>query len=198
MVRALLEVTALSVLLGACGGGAMGDADAQRECAEAVKRYSDLYVSKWGDHNDPAFDEVLAVATKHVDEVDGPRDDCQTLVGIADVIRDGRAGGHTGSGGYAPRRDTSMSAGNIFGLIIACLAYLVSAVGGIWLLVVAFKESAMWGVISLVVPLGAFVFVVMHWHVAKTPFLLNIGGAVLAVMGLFMAGPEFVGAVAGG
>lgn len=38
------------------------------------------------------------------------------------------------------------------------------------LLIVAFRTSPLWGV-SLLIPLGVFVFVALHWEEAKAPFL---------------------------
>lgn len=59
---------------------------------------------------------------------------------------------------------------------------IISLVGGIWLLVVAFKQSIWWGLGSLLIGPVALVFTIMHWQVAKKPFLISLGGTVLLIV----------------
>jgi hypothetical protein len=56
---------------------------------------------------------------------------------------------------------------------------ILGVVGGIWLLVVAFKESVWWGLGSLLLPFVSLIFVIMHWQVSKKPFLISVAGGVL-------------------
>jgi len=60
--------------------------------------------------------------------------------------------------------------------------------GGIWLLIVAFKESIWWGLGSLFIPFVSLIFVVLHWSVAKTPFLISLLSVVMVIAGAFMMG----------
>jgi hypothetical protein len=60
--------------------------------------------------------------------------------------------------------------------------------GGIWLLIVAFKESIWWGLGSLFIPLVSLIFVVLHWSVAKTPFLISLVSIAMVIAGAFMTG----------
>jgi hypothetical protein len=60
--------------------------------------------------------------------------------------------------------------------------------GGIWLLIVAFKESIWWGLGSLFIPLVSLIFVVLHWSVAKTPFLISLVSVAMIITGAFMTG----------
>jgi hypothetical protein len=76
-------------------------------------------------------------------------------------------------------------------IILFYLGLLISIVAGIWLLVVAFKTSVWWGLGSLLIPFVALIFVIMHWQVAKKPFLWNLLGAVLIVVPLMM-NPELL------
>lgn len=62
---------------------------------------------------------------------------------------------------------------------IMILGVIVMLVGGIWLLVVAFKQSVVWGLVVLFVPFAALVFVVKYWDVTKTAFVVNLVGAVM-------------------
>ena len=59
---------------------------------------------------------------------------------------------------------------------------IMSLVGGIWLLVVAFKESIWWGLGSLLIGPVALVFAIVHWQVAKKPFLISLAGGVLCII----------------
>ncbi len=69
------------------------------------------------------------------------------------------------------------------GTILYGVGILAALVGGIWLLVVAFQESIGWGVGCLLCGPVAIVFAIQHWEKAKVPFLIEIGGAVLAGIG---------------
>jgi hypothetical protein len=60
---------------------------------------------------------------------------------------------------------------------------LIAFVGGIWLIVVAFKKSVWWGLGSLIVPFVGLIFAILNWQVAKTPFLVYLAGIVLCVIG---------------
>ena len=62
---------------------------------------------------------------------------------------------------------------------------ILYAVGGIWLLVVAFKQSIAWGICSLLIPFVIIVFAIKYWQNAKTPFLIFIAGAVLWGIGFW-------------
>lgn len=68
-----------------------------------------------------------------------------------------------------------MNALLIVGLILAF-------VGGIWLLVVAFKTSIWWGLGSLFIPLVNLIFVILHWQPSKKPFFIYLAGVVLLVI----------------
>lgn len=69
----------------------------------------------------------------------------------------------------------------VVGMIIGC-------VGGIWLLLKGFQESALWGIGMLLIPLVSLIFVCTHWETSKKPFLLNILGVGLMFGGMFIGG----------
>ena len=75
------------------------------------------------------------------------------------------------------------------GTLLVILGGIAMFVGGIWLLVEAFKESVLWGLGSIFIPFVSLVFVIMHWDVSKTPFLIQIGGLVLLIAGVVITGP---------
>ena len=65
------------------------------------------------------------------------------------------------------------------------LGMILGAVGGIWLLVVAFKESVWWGLGSLFIPFVSLIFVIMHWQVSKKPFLISLAGTILLLVAAY-------------
>lgn len=61
-------------------------------------------------------------------------------------------------------------------ILVLILAALTILVARVWLLIVAFRTSLLWGVVTLLVPFGSIVFALRHWVEAKTPFLLGVLG----------------------
>jgi ABC-type glycerol-3-phosphate transport system permease component len=76
----------------------------------------------------------------------------------------------------------------MLGLVLMGIGTIISLVGGIWLLVEAFKTSVWWGLGSLIVPFVSLVFAIKYWGRASRPFLISIGGAVLTIIGGLMGG----------
>jgi hypothetical protein len=78
----------------------------------------------------------------------------------------------------------------IAGLVLAGAAGIASLVFALQLLVRAFKTGTAWGLVSLFVPLGVFVFALKHWDAARRPFLRAlacipawVGGVALMMIG---------------
>ncbi|UCF96948.1 MAG: hypothetical protein JSV89_17490 [Spirochaetaceae bacterium] len=71
----------------------------------------------------------------------------------------------------------------ILGVILLIIGGIISSVCHIWILVIAFHQSVLWGFGSLLVPFVTFIFVVMYWAEAKKPFLIFIAGGVLLLIG---------------
>ena len=72
------------------------------------------------------------------------------------------------------------------GTALYFLGIAVMLVGGIWILVNAFKTSILWGLGSLFVPFVSLIFVIMHWADNMKPFLIQLAGVALMVCGIFM------------
>jgi hypothetical protein len=68
-------------------------------------------------------------------------------------------------------------------IAFSAIGGILLLVGSIWILVAAFKESVLWGVISLCVPFGALVFAIQRFAELKTPIILYIVGFVLSLIG---------------
>ncbi len=60
---------------------------------------------------------------------------------------------------------------------------LLTVVGGLWLLVVGFQTSILWGIGMLLLPIISLFFVVVHWQQARSPFLLQVVGIVVIFAG---------------
>jgi hypothetical protein len=83
------------------------------------------------------------------------------------------------------------AAGNIetVGIIIMLfmgLGMLFGIIGGLWLLVLAFQESIMWGIACFLLPGAALVFAVMHWgSSAQEAFMLQVVSIMLVGTAIF-------------
>ncbi len=74
------------------------------------------------------------------------------------------------------------------GIVFLVVGVIVALIGGIWILVLAFQESALWGLGCLFVPFVTLIFVIMHWDKAGKPFLINLGGAAVMALGVVTGG----------
>ncbi|MBX9720073.1 MAG: hypothetical protein K2X81_01655 [Candidatus Obscuribacterales bacterium] len=76
---------------------------------------------------------------------------------------------------------------DIVGIILIGLGALAMAVSGVWLIVVAFQKSIVWGLCYLFVPFAGLAFICMNWDRASKPFLLNLLALVVCGAGVFMS-----------
>ena len=65
---------------------------------------------------------------------------------------------------------------------------VIMLIGGVMVLIEAFKESPLWGIGSILVPLVSLIFVITHWEQARRGFLLQLCGVPIYVVGMMMAG----------
>jgi len=68
-------------------------------------------------------------------------------------------------------------------LALIILAVILSLVGGIWFIVIAFRQSVVWGLVVIFVPFASLVFLVKYWQQAKTSFFIQLIGTVLYFAG---------------
>ena len=64
-------------------------------------------------------------------------------------------------------------------MILIGLGLLLTLIGGVWGIVVAFRRSLIWGLCYLFVPFAALVFLVVAWADAKRAFFVNTIGVLL-------------------
>ena len=56
-------------------------------------------------------------------------------------------------------------------------------IGGIGLLIAAFRESILWGLGCLFLSPVSLVFLILHWRDAKKPFFLQLAGLAVLFLG---------------
>ena len=76
------------------------------------------------------------------------------------------------------------------GIILILIGVIIGLIFGIQILILAFKESLVWGLGSLFIPFVMLIFVIKHWEKAKSPFLKTLIAIPFYVIGLIMSGPS--------
>jgi len=75
----------------------------------------------------------------------------------------------------------------LLSFVLLPLLGLISFVGFVWLVVVAFRHSALWGILVLLLsPITAIVFAIKNWEDSKRPFLVYAGSSVGSVLVVIM------------
>jgi len=74
-------------------------------------------------------------------------------------------------------------------IALVLVGILTIIIGGIMQLVAAFRQSIVWGLASLFLPLASLVFTIVHWAEAKTGFFTGLVGSVLLVAGVITSEP---------
>lgn len=72
--------------------------------------------------------------------------------------------------------------------VLIVIGLLVMFAGAVLLAVTAFKESVLWGLGVLLIPLVSLIFVILHWRDAQKPFFLWLGGWLLVIVGVVIGG----------
>ena len=66
--------------------------------------------------------------------------------------------------------------------VILVLAYVIMFIGGIMVLIEAFRTSVLWGIFSILIPIVSLIFILTHWSKAKKGFLLQLLGAAIVFL----------------
>lgn len=70
------------------------------------------------------------------------------------------------------------------------LGLILAVIGGLWLLVEAFRTSIVWGLVCLFLPIVQIGFVIAHWDRAWKPFMVNVVGSLIIASQLLSAMPN--------
>lgn len=73
------------------------------------------------------------------------------------------------------------------------IGYILMAVGSIWVLVLAFQDSVVLGILSLIIPFVILYAVVKTWPESKAPLLSYLVGFAVAVVGAVIGGAGAAG-----
>lgn len=79
-----------------------------------------------------------------------------------------------------PQRNAMMAAAGV----VMFVGWLICIYSGIALLVTAFRESPLQGILYLLVPFYPLVYIVMRWEKTAGYFFMNLGGTVIIFAGL--------------
>lgn len=71
----------------------------------------------------------------------------------------------------------------LLGSITVWAGLILLLLGGLLFIVVAFKESILWGLGVLFLPIASLIFLIFHWDTAKRPFFWQLGGMLLVMIG---------------
>lgn len=63
------------------------------------------------------------------------------------------------------------------------LGIILSLIGGLWIVVNAFRTSVLWGLGSLFVPFVSLIFAILNFAENKVPLIISVIGGVLAMFG---------------
>ncbi len=66
-------------------------------------------------------------------------------------------------------------------IVLAGFAFWI--IGQIWLAMRAFQCSRYWGLAILFIPIAGAAFVIGRWRFARTPFLVNLTGLMMMLIG---------------
>ena len=73
--------------------------------------------------------------------------------------------------------------------IVMFLGMAIAFVGNVMILIAAFRDSILWGLGSLCVPLVSLIFVITHWSETRKGFFILLVGAILAGIGAAASQP---------
>jgi uncharacterized membrane protein len=71
-------------------------------------------------------------------------------------------------------------------MIIFYVGLAIFIIGGIGLLISAFKTSILWGLACLLIAPVSLIYLVLYWQDAKNPFFLQLIGLVILFASTFI------------
>lgn len=70
--------------------------------------------------------------------------------------------------------------------ILMIAAFVCIFIGSFIVLIEAFRESVLWGVACLLLPIVTLFFLIVHWRAAKQGFVVQLFGLALLVVSWFV------------
>lgn len=77
---------------------------------------------------------------------------------------------------------------DVIGMILQWAGIIGMIVTGLWLLILQFQTSILWGLACIFVPFVALIWLVLNWEDGKVPFLFSLLFGALFIGGTFMIG----------
>ena len=71
------------------------------------------------------------------------------------------------------------------GVVAMWVGFLLLLVGGLFFIISAFRESLLWGLGVLFLPIVPLIFLIVHWHRAKGPFFIQLYGLGFVLLAVF-------------
>ena len=62
--------------------------------------------------------------------------------------------------------------------------FLINIVASIYMIIQMFRVKWWWGILGILIPFSALVFLYRHWDMAKRPFFINLPGLALIIIAL--------------
>ena len=73
-------------------------------------------------------------------------------------------------------------------LLLWLVGGVMTTIGSIWFLIVAFKENIFWGLGCIFLPFVSLIFLCMNWYRAREPFMLQFTGFIIFYLGILLGG----------
>lgn len=77
----------------------------------------------------------------------------------------------------------------ILGIILFGVGVIICLIYGIALMIKAFQVSILWGLGYLFIPLVSLIFILVHWQIAKDPFLKILTSIPFMLLGMLLLPP---------
>ena len=74
----------------------------------------------------------------------------------------------------------------IIGLVLFVIGLIISFIYGIKLIIIAFQESVLWGLLYLFLPFANLYFIITRWPECKSPFLKTLIAIPFFIVGAVM------------
>ena len=75
------------------------------------------------------------------------------------------------------------------GMMCMGIGFIIAAIFGIQLLILAFRESTLWFLAYFFIPFAPVVFIVKYWDQAKKPFLRSLLAIPFYIAGFMLMPP---------